>query len=422
MVLGRLRNPASHLTRWREPPARRHPEMSAPSSGMPIHAVASPPRYRWIVLSAGTLAQASISAVQLSIPVLAPELRSRLHLTLGETGIVLAAYAIGTTTTLVPWGLLVDRFGERITLPVGVAATALAMIGAEFAHGFASLTLCLTAAGAFSAGGVAASGRAVMQWFPVSERGLALGIRQASVPAGGLLVALALPPLARSSLHLAFISLAALCLLSAIVGAWCLRESGTQTATRASWRKLRSPALWIISFGTALLVVGQVATLSFIVLFLHAARGFAVGDAAAVYAGTLICGIALRIVAGHWSDSLGTRILPIRRLALGVSATLVLVAILTSANTWILVAALLLAGALGHSWAGLPFVLAAERAGAGSAGIAIGFQQTAAGIGAIIGPIGFAAVVASASWRIAFLTSAVFPILAWLALRPLTDE
>ncbi len=211
-------------------------------------------------------------------------------------------------------------------------------------------------------------------------------------------------------------------MLSALVGAFCLRESAARTAKRALGRTFAAPALWIISLGTALLVVGQVATLSFIVLFLHVARGFAVGDAAAVYAGTLLCGIALRIVAGHWSDRLGTRILPIRRLAIGVSATLVLVAILASAGTWILVLALLLAGAVGHSWAGLPFVLAAERAGADSAGLAIGFQQTAAGIGAIIGPIGFAAVVAAESWRMAFLCSAVFPMLAWWVLRSLADE
>ena len=39
----------------------------------------------------------------------------------------------------------------------------------------------------------AASGRAVMQWFPAGQRGLALGVRQTAIPLGGALVALALP-------------------------------------------------------------------------------------------------------------------------------------------------------------------------------------------------------------------------------------
>jgi len=41
----------------------------------------------------GTAAQASTSAVMLGIAVLAPEVRTQFHLTLGETGVVLAALA-----------------------------------------------------------------------------------------------------------------------------------------------------------------------------------------------------------------------------------------------------------------------------------------------------------------------------------------
>src|SRR4029453_15918332 len=39
----------------------------------------------------------------------------------------------------------------------------------------------------------AASGRAVMQWFSVEERGLALGIRQTAIPLGAAVGALTLP-------------------------------------------------------------------------------------------------------------------------------------------------------------------------------------------------------------------------------------
>jgi len=44
-------------------------------------------------------------------------------------------------------------------------------------------------------------------------------------------------------------------------------------------RPLHDPAVWRLSFGSGLLLVGQVATMSFTVLFLHAARGFSPGGA-----------------------------------------------------------------------------------------------------------------------------------------------
>ena len=42
-------------------------------------------RYRWVILAAGTLAQASFSALSVGLPALAPALRSHYDLTLGET-------------------------------------------------------------------------------------------------------------------------------------------------------------------------------------------------------------------------------------------------------------------------------------------------------------------------------------------------
>jgi len=105
-----------------------------------------------------------------------------------------------------------------------------------------------------------------------------------------------------------------------------------------------------------------------------------------------------------------------------VTATLALVAVLSTSVRWLLVPALIAAGGVGLSWNGLAFTAAAETAGGGAAGAAIGLQQTVIGIGGIVAPIGFAAVVSAGSWRIAFLTAAVFPLLAWAVLRPLAER
>ena len=73
------------------------------------------------------------------------------------------------------------------------------------------------------------------------------------------------------------------------------------------------------------------------------------------------------------------------------------------------------------SWNGLSFTAAAEVAGARRSGAAIGFQQTALGVGGIVIPIGFAAIVSGSSWRVAFLVSGACVLAGAVLLRPLAD-
>jgi len=382
-------------------------------------------RYRWLVLGVGTAAQATVSAAMFSVAVLAPELRSQFHLTLAETGVVLAAFAIGSTPTLLPWGLLTDRVGERVVLPAGLAAAAIALAAVGLAGGAAQLVFLLVAAGALSASVNAASGRAVMQWFDRSERGLALGIRQANVPLGGLVAALVLPPLADAlGLGWAFAALGGACLAGALAGATLLREPAHRVAATGSRapaprHPLRRPALWQISAGSTMILVAQIATMSFTVLFLSDGRGFSTGTAALVLAGSQVLGGFLRIAAGFWSDRYGSRIVPLCRLALAVAGALLVVAAIATAPNWALVPVLVVAGGIGLSWNGLSFVAAAEIAGARASGAALGLQQTFLGVGSIVTPIVFAALVSASSWRVGFLAAGLFPLLGWAVIHPL---
>jgi sugar phosphate permease len=379
--------------------------------------------YRWVVLAVGSASQASVSIVLVGIAVLAPQLREHFHLSLGATGVALAALSIGMTPTLLLWGMLADRVGERFVLAVGLAGASVALVAAGLVSRFEAFIALLIAAGALSASVNAASGRAVMQWFPREERGLALGIRQANVPLGGLIAALALPPLvARAGIGWTFGALGGLCALGAIAGAVWLRNPPAREKPLVRTRPLRDPAAWRISWASGLLVIAQTATMSFTVLFLHSERGFGLGAAAAVLAASQVLGVALRIVAGLWSDRTGVRIVPLRSLALVIAATLAVLAALARAPGWALVPTLVVAGALGLSWNGLSFTAAAENAGVGAVGAALGLQQTILGIGGIGAPIGFAAVVSGASWRTAFLAAAAFPLLAWAVLRPLAER
>jgi len=383
-------------------------------------------RYRWVVLAVGTAAQATVAVALFSVAVLAPELRADFDLTLAQTGVVLAALGIGMTPALLPWGLFADRAGERVVLPIGLGASGLVLARAGSANGYGELVLLLAVAGALMASANAASGRAVMHWFAPGERGLALGIRQSSVPIGGLVAAIALPPLADGKgLTWTYAAIGIACVAGAVAGALLLRSPALPATTRparprAARRTLRRPALWLVSCGSALFLFAQTATLSFTVLFLSDERGMSPHAAALVLAAMQVIGVALRIGVGLRSDRVGSRIVPLSRLALVISASFVVVAATTRAPLLVLVPVLVVAGGISMSWNGLAFVSAAEIAGPHATGAAVGLQQTLLGVVGIIAPIEIAAVISASSWDVAFFTSGLFPLLGWLLLRPLT--
>jgi sugar phosphate permease len=332
---------------------------------------------------------------------------------------VLDSVWIGGLLTLLPWGLLADRIGERIVLALGLGAAAVALVGAGRSGSFVLLVLLLGVAGAAGASVNAASGRAVMYWFPASERGFALGVRQTAVPVGGFIAALALPALGfTNGLYL----LAALCAVGGAFGAAVIHDPEARAEVlqpRRLGETLRDGRLWLLCGGSSFYLVAQLAITSFVVLFLYHARGFTRGEAAAVLAGIQVVAAGFRIGGGRWSDVAGSRVGPLRIVGVASGATLGLVAVLVHAPVPVIVTALIVAGGVAMAWNGLSYTAAAELAGPARSGAALGMQQTAlAAAGAAVPPV-FAAVVDASSWRIGFALAAAFPLAGVALLRSL---
>jgi sugar phosphate permease len=380
------------------------------------------PRYRWTVLSAGVVAQAAFAATGLGLPAIAPAIRDHYDLTLPQTGVVLAAGSFGAIVTLLLWGVVADIVGERAVIAVGQLGTAAALVWAGSAGTFGELVAALAVAGAVGTGVNAASGRAVMAWFGEEERGLALGIRQMAVPLGGGIAAIALPLLNEHiSLRAAFLGLAAGCVVASVVAAVLIRVEPAEDHSVFA-RPLRDPRIWRICIGSTFYVTTQLSLLGFFVLFLHDRRGVSTAVAAGALAATQLLGGVARIAVGRWSDHLHMRIVPLRWLALGIALSVAVTTALLDASPWILVPALVIAATFGLSWNGLSFTAAAEAAGRARSGAAIGLQQTFLSAGSIVAPIGFAAIVHHASWRLAFALAALSPLVGYAVLSPLAER
>jgi MFS family permease len=379
--------------------------------------------YRWLILAAGTLASTSLAAVQIGIGAIAPELRAQYGLSIGEIGVVLGATTAGMTVTLLPWGIVSDRIGERLAIVVGLVGAAVSLGVAARANGFTALVFALVATGALGASVNSASGRAVMHWFAPDERGLALGIRQAAIPLGGFAGALALPAIVSArGVHAAFAALAVNSIVWAVLAGLVLRERHVEEEIAEELvSPLRDLRMWILCSASGLVLAGQLAIMAFVVLFLHDARGLSTAHAALVLAAVQVGGAVVRVVVGRLSDREGRRIPLFIRLSGALAIAIAAAGLLVKAPLLVLVPVLVVAGVLGMSWNGLSFAAAAEAAGARRSGAAIGFQQTVLGVGGIAIPIAFAALVAGGSWRAAFLASAACSLAGAVLLKPLAE-
>jgi sugar phosphate permease len=378
------------------------------------------------VLAAGTAAAAAGSALFIGPSVLAPAIRDEFDVSLARVGVLLASLWVGTTLTLLIWGLLADRVGERIVLGTGLTACGLLALAAGWAGEFWTLVILLFVASAAGASVNAASGRAVMQWFAPEERGLALGIRQTAIPVGVGIGGVVLPSVEHAGgLAAAFSFLGALCLAAALVAAIVIREAPVRDVELEGdaipWT-LRDRRLWTLSFGSGLYLFGQIPLMSFAVLFLHDVHGMSEARAGGVLAAFQAGAVLTRIGAGRLSDRLANRLRPLRWIGLASAGGLLVTAVVADGGLGVVIVVVVVAGAISMAWNGLSLTAAAELAGRARSGAAIGFQQTTLGLIGVIVPIVFAVVVESTSYQAGFALAALGPLAGWWMLGSLRER
>ncbi|MBX6390582.1 MAG: MFS transporter, partial [Frankia sp.] len=402
------------------------------------------PWYRWLVLAAGTLAQASTSAFFQGLAAVGPALRDQHGLTLGGLGLLLACPTIGVLATLLPWGPVVDRYGERPAMTVGLSGAASCLLGAGLSEPVAARAVLLVAAGAFGGSVNAASGRAVMTWFPADRRGVAMGIRQCAIPAGSAFAAAGLPPLvAALGVDAAFDALAVGCALACVAVLVVIREpprdlsatpsaSGSPAVARETRPRpaaagstravLADRRLWRLSLAAGLMIVPQFTMIVFLVEVLHDGRGMSAQRAAAVLTLAAVLGAVARIGAGAWSDRARARVRPMRTVAVGCVVGMSLAALAVAvAPVGLLAVVLVLVSAVTVCWNGLAFTAAGELAPPGRAATAMSFETSANFASSSLTPPLVGLLIGATGWSRGFLLVTLAPLVAALLLRPLLE-
>jgi sugar phosphate permease len=376
------------------------------------------------MLAVGTGAQAA-SAVMVHGPAfLIPTLHRDLGYSLAEAGLVAAAPTIGVMLTLVLWGLVVDRRGERFALLTGLSVATLAGAAGALTHSVPLLAVALGFAGAASACTNAASGRVVVGWFPPHRRGLAMGVRQMAQPVGVGIAAIGIAVVAdRFGVSAAIWLPTALIAVAGVAVALVVldppRPERTRQAAPNPYR--RDGYLVRIHVVSVLLVVPQFVVWTFALVWLVQDRDWSPGAAGAVVALAQVVGAFGRLGVGQVSDVVGGRMRPLRWVTWAALASMLALGATAGLDWGVAVLLMVVATAVTVADNGLAFTAVAERAGPFWSGRALGIQNTAQFLGASLVPPLVGLGVSASSYPAAFAAAAIFPLLA-APLVPVREE
>jgi sugar phosphate permease len=369
------------------------------------------------MLAAAISAQATACSFLYGIPFLIPLLQEREHLTLAQASLLAVTPVIGVLLALVGWGAAADRYGERIVLITGLVSTAAALLIGLSMDTLLARSIWFVVAGACGASTNAASGRMVIGWFDAHERGLAMGIRQTSTPLGVGIASLCLPPLGN---HLGFCGAlvlpALLCLLAAVFVRVVVVDPPRPVRGSAddTGSPYRTPTLWRVHAASALLVGPQFFAATFALTYLVSRQHFDPVGAGQLVALAQVGGAAGRIGAGVWSDRVGSRLRPMRQIAVLAIVCMLVWALGDLISPWLAITALMVSLIVTVTDNGLAFTATAEMAGPFWAGRAFGVQNTGQNMVAMLTPPIFASLITAAGYPLALSAVAILPAVAVL--------
>ncbi|AVH22836.1 MFS transporter [Nocardia cyriacigeorgica] len=367
------------------------------------------------MLGLGVFAQASSAVFVHGVPFLLPALSDR-GMPLATAGLLVAMPTVGLVCTLIAWGYVVDRIGERKVLVAGPLLMFVAGAAAATASSYPALGVLLFLGGVGAASTNGASGRVIVGWFPPHRRGLAMGIRQTAQPLGVGVGAVAIPLVAGAHGVAAAILVPAS--MAAVAAVGCLagivdppRPKGSAADRANPYRG--STTLLRIHAVSVLLVFPQATVWTFALLWLHRDIGWSLPVAGALVTATQLLGAAGRIGAGAWSDRVGSRLGPLRSVAIAAVLTMAALALAAWAQWWWLAIPLLvIASVVTVSDNGLAFTAVAEIAGPYWSGRGLGIQNTGQNLVLAIVPPVFGALITHAGFPATYLAAAALAVIA----------
>ncbi|PYN07773.1 MAG: hypothetical protein DME02_10620 [Candidatus Rokuibacteriota bacterium] len=381
--------------------------------------------HRWSLLALLTSAYGLGAFGMLGVSPLSPALMQGFALSRFEVAFIVPSVYVGGLLFSLPGGHLADQWGVRPTLLGALALGGIGLLAAALAPHFVVFLLCLVIAGSGWSVVNPVLGKAIVDLFSLTERGIAMGIKQMGLTLGGGVSALVLPAIAVRWGWRVAVAACAVAMTAPVVFAWLpLRalarprdETPEGNGVRMDWWWTRRPALLVLFAAGVVLGMLQSAVLAYLPVFSVQALGFSPVGAGVLIAAAQIGGAVARLGLGIASDRWSSGRRPPWLMLTSVLGAITFLVYAWAPTAEPVPAALLafVAGIGAHGWVGIYFIISAEAGGAGRSGLLSGVSFAAIVVGLLSGAPLFGTILQlsdsyAAAWAVFAALSAVVAV------------
>jgi MFS family permease len=360
----------------------------------------------------------------LVLPMLFPYLKQQLGVGYIELGFALTVFAVVSGLTQAPTGYLVDHFGARRILLIGLVLGGLSLVLLGLYLSYASLLVCAVLLGLANSVYHPADYAILSEHMDAARMGRAFSIHTFAGFLGGAVAPAVVAGLvtATGGAGALIVSGAIGIAVAALLLAMNIPDAGARRhrAAGAAKQNIVTPALVLLTGLFMLLSLSVAGINNFGVVALMS--GYALTYSAANFSLTMFLGAsALGVLAGGLLADRTERHGQVAALCFAINAALVLVIALVSLPAALLTVAMTAAGFLSGVIAPSRDMLVRSAAPAGAAGRAFGIVSTGFNIGGIISPLLFGWIMDMNAPRWVFGASVAFMTLT-VVLSLVTDR
>ncbi|WP_436345133.1 MFS transporter [Natronorubrum sp. FCH18a] len=375
-------------------------------------------RSYWRTVLLVTMWQVSASICYYSVFAATPFFRDAFELSRFWVGVVVTMLTLGYAVFLLPLGALVDRFGERLTLTLGLVGLAAGTALVAGAPTFGLLLVAVFVLGSLYGTAMPGTNKAVFDNIAPGKQNLAMGIKQVGVTGGSGISALLVTGLAGVLFWQAgfLIAVAFALLVAATFYVTYSGASAGETAEYPDFRALLSNRPYVLLTVAGLFLGAALfTTTGYTVLYVEESVGASVAYSGVVLALVQLFGSVGRVTTGWLSDALPGdpqvrigSILIVQTLA-GAAMFVVVASTTTALGATIAFSALgfFVLGYTGIYYSVMATLVRAEEMGGATAG-----GQLALTSGALLAPPAFGYLADTVGYRASWLLLAGLVLLA----------
>lgn len=223
-----------------------------------------------------------------------------------QVGFIIATLTLGYTVFLFPAGAVVDAYGDRPMMVLGLVGLALGAFGVYSATSYPTLLIAVFVLGAAYATAMPATNIAVAERAPPGRYNLAVGFKQVGVTLGSALAAFVAAALAAFTLGWQEAFLVAAVASTAIMVGFFFTYEGTAGTGDVSFPDVRSlwgnRALMVLTASGFFVGAGVFTTTGYVVPYLETSTTASAALASTVLGVTQLTGSVGRIGAGALAD------------------------------------------------------------------------------------------------------------------------